>query len=142
MTDSGEARAVGLKSALTLLAITVAGFAIRFVNINQWPLWGDEGQTLLIAQWPVWMLYLAPVDPTPGLYYTLHKLFLGPAAGVIAARSISLLCGMLLKPREGPSMRYISEPTTTTIVSTVVTKTVILERLARRAAPSTAPSRT
>ena len=87
-----------LKPALGLLAITLAGLFVRLVEIDRWPLWGDEALTLLIAQWPLKMLFLVPVDPTPGLYYSLHKLFLGPMAGVASARSISLLCGALLIP--------------------------------------------
>ena len=47
-----------------LLAITLAGFALRFVDIGKWPLWGDEALTLLVAQWPLRNLFLDPVDPT------------------------------------------------------------------------------
>jgi hypothetical protein len=83
---------------LWLTAISLAGFLVRIVEIDRWPLWGDEALTPLIAQWPLKILFLAPVDPTPGLYYALHKLFLGPMVGVAAARSISLLCGALLIP--------------------------------------------
>lgn len=83
---------------LALLAITIAGFAIRVIGIDRWPLWGDEALTLLIAQWPYHYLFLAPVDPTPGLYYALHKLLLGPMVSAAGARSISLVCGTLLIP--------------------------------------------
>lgn len=87
-----------LATILGLLAITVVGFLIRMIEIDRWPLWGDEALTLMIAQWPVKILVLAPVDPTPGLYYALHKLLLGPSVGAAAARSISLACGTLLIP--------------------------------------------
>lgn len=81
-----------------LLAITLVGLLVRIFEIGRWPLWGDEALTLLIAQWPIEILLMAPVDPTPGLYYSLHKLLLGPMVGAAAARSISLLFGTLLIP--------------------------------------------
>jgi len=87
-----------LRGFAGLVAITLAGLVLRLVDIDQWPLWTDEALTLLIAQWPVGNLLFAPVDPTPGLYYVLHHLFLGPMVGVAGARSISLLCGTLLIP--------------------------------------------
>ena len=88
----------GLHPILGLSAITLAGLIVRLVEIERWPLWSDEALTLLIAQWPVEMLFFAPVDPTPGLYYSLHKLLVGPMAAAAAARSISLVCGTLLIP--------------------------------------------
>lgn len=83
---------------LLLTAVTAIGFALRIISINKWPLWSDEAMTLLIVQWPYTKLFLAPVDPTPGLYYSVHKLLLGPDVGVVAARSISLVCGALTIP--------------------------------------------
>lgn len=83
---------------LLLLAITAAGIALRFVNIDRWPLWGDEAMTLLIAQYPLKTLFVQPVDPTPGLYYALHKLLLGPFVDAGQARYIALVCGTLLIP--------------------------------------------
>ena len=87
-----------MRAILGLLAITLTGCAIRLLEFDRWPLWSDEALTLLIGQWPLEFLFLVPVDPTPGLYYSLHKLLLGPMAGVAAARSISLVCGTLLIP--------------------------------------------
>jgi uncharacterized membrane protein len=81
-----------------LLLIMAAAFAVRFIQIDRWPLWGDEALTLLLAQWPVKILFLAPIDPTPGLYYALHKMLLGPMVDTAAARSIALVCGTLLVP--------------------------------------------
>jgi len=83
---------------LALFAATLAGLLIRLVEIDRWPLWSDEALTLIVAQWPVKFLFFAAVDPTPGLYYALHKLTLGPTVGAAAARSISLVCGTLLIP--------------------------------------------
>ena len=50
--------------------------------------------------------------------------------------------GMLVKPASEPSIRNMSEPTTTTMVRTVKRNTVILYRLALRAAPRTLASPT
>lgn len=83
---------------LLLALVTLAGFALRAVEIDRWPLWGDEGLTLLVSQWSFTHLFFIPVDPTPGLYYALHKIFLGPTVDATAARSISLVCGTLLIP--------------------------------------------
>lgn len=87
-----------MRPVFGLLAITLIGCVIRLLAIDRWPLWSDEALTLLVAQWPLQYLFLIPVDPTPGLYYSLHKLLVGPMAGVAAARSISLVCGTLLIP--------------------------------------------
>jgi len=81
-----------------LLAITAVGLLLRLVGADRWSLWSDEALTLVIAQWPLKTLFLAPADPTPGLYYALHKLVLGPDVGVVAARSISIVAGTLLIP--------------------------------------------
>jgi hypothetical protein len=92
---------MGRQSVLSLLGlagVTLVGLLIRLVEIDRWPLWSDEALTLIIAQWPVKSLFLNAVDPTPGLYYALHKLLLGPMVGAAEARSISLLCGTLLVP--------------------------------------------
>mgnify|MGYP003575152215 CR=1 FL=1 len=87
-----------LRPILALAAITLAGLLIRLVEIDRWPLWGDEALTLLIAQWPLNILFFVPIDPTPGLYYALHQLSLGPTVDAAAARSISVACGALLIP--------------------------------------------
>ena len=81
-----------------LVAITLAGLLIRLVSVNRWPLWSDEALTLIIAQWPLKTLFLVPIDPTPGLYYALHKVLLGSSVGVAPARSLSVAAGTLLIP--------------------------------------------
>jgi hypothetical protein len=86
------------RRSTALFAITLAGLLLRLVCINRWPLWSDEALTLIIAQWPLKTLFLAPVDPTPGLYYALHKVLLGPTVGTAAARSLSVFAGTLLMP--------------------------------------------
>ena len=81
-----------------LLAITLIGLFLRLIHIADQPLWTDEALTLIISQWPLDMLFFAPADPTPGLYYGLHQVLLGPLVGVVGARSISVVAGTLLIP--------------------------------------------
>lgn len=81
------------RRSLFVAAIIASGFALRFVGIERQPLWGDEGLTLLTAQSSLTALFLAPIDPTPGLYYALHKYLIGQDAGLLAMRSISLIAG-------------------------------------------------
>ncbi len=93
------------RSALTpqralwaLAAITLVGLALRIAWAGQQPLWSDEALTLVIAKWPVWDLLVRPVDPTPGLYYLLHKWLIPDDAGVTAIRGISIVAGTLSIP--------------------------------------------
>ena len=77
-------------------ALFCVGVVLRVIAVGREPLWGDEALTLLISQWQARDLFLAPIDPTPGLYYVLHKALIGPHAGVVAARSIAVVCGSLV----------------------------------------------
>ena len=90
------------------------------------PLWGDEGLTLLIAQTSIAALFLAPFDPTPGLYYALHKLLIGPDAGLLAMRSISLIAGTAAIAAIYATARL----SRTTSVGTTVTSTSYQETIA------------
>ncbi len=56
-----------------LAVIVLSGFAIRMINIGAPPLWGDEALTLVISDFSLRDLFIRPVDPTPGLYYAVHK---------------------------------------------------------------------
>lgn len=98
ISGEGAKRNIAPGPLLLLALVTACGFGLRLVNIDRWPLWNDEGLTLLLAQWPTATLFLRSVDTMPGLYYALHKLFVGPMASVVEARSISLVCGTLLVP--------------------------------------------
>ena len=81
-----------------LAGVMLAGFALRTVAIGRQGLWTDEALTLVIAHLPVWDMITKPTDPTPFLYYALHKWFVPDGAGVIGARSVSLAAGMLTLP--------------------------------------------
>ena len=76
-----------------LAGIVVAGLLVRLFQIGQEALWADETLSLLIKHWPVRDLFLAPVDPSPGLYYFLVKSFVPDGAGVVAVRVLSLVFG-------------------------------------------------
>lgn len=86
------------RDVLLLAMVTLAGSAIRTVAIARWPLWGDEGLSVTLAQWPARELLLLPIDPTPGLYYFLHQLIVPDNAGVALVRAISLVAGTLCIP--------------------------------------------
>ncbi len=81
-----------------LVLITLAGFLVRIVGAADQPLWSDEALTLVIARWRVEDLILRPIDPTPGLYYLLHKWLIPDTAGLIAIRGISIVAGTLSIP--------------------------------------------
>lgn len=80
--------------ALLALVLVLAG-ALRIVGIGSQSLWSDEALTPVLANWPTGDMLLLPTDPTPFLYYFLHKLFIPAGAGVEAVRSISLVAGIL-----------------------------------------------
>jgi uncharacterized membrane protein len=79
-------------------AITMAGLILRTAWAAQQPLWSDEALTLVIAKWPVQDLLARPIDPTPGLYYLLHKWLIPDDAGVAVIRGISIIAGTLSIP--------------------------------------------
>lgn len=81
---------------LTLLGLVLLFAAgLRIVGIGSQSLWADEALTPVLANWPTGDMLLLPTDPTPFLYYGLHKLFIPAGAGVAAVRSISLVAGLL-----------------------------------------------
>lgn len=91
---SARLRGHGPALALILLAAAV----LRTVAIGRESLWTDEALTLTIAHWPVREMATQPTDPTPFLYYALHKLLIPADAGAAAARNISLVAGLLSVP--------------------------------------------
>ena len=81
-----------------LAAITLCGLALRLWDAASQPLWTDEALTLVLAKWPTLDLLLRPVDPTAGLYYVLHQLFIPDNAGLVRIRGISIAAGTLSIP--------------------------------------------
>jgi len=91
-----EQRRAGTRRHFLALAMVLAvGAALRIVGLGRESLWADEALTLVLANWPVGDMLMQPTDPTPLLYYLLHKLLVPAGAGVEAARSISLAAGLL-----------------------------------------------
>jgi mannosyltransferase len=96
LAEEGAIKEDSRRHLYVVAALFCVGVVLRVVAVGREPLWGDEALTLLISQWPARDLLLSPIDPTPGLYYVLHKALIGPHAGVVAARSISVVCGSLI----------------------------------------------
>lgn len=92
-SDEGE-RIVRLTFALILFV----GVFVRTVAIGREALWGDEALTVLITRLPTFDLFFRPVDPTPGLYYALHKWFVPAGSGAAATRLVALFFGVLTIP--------------------------------------------
>ena len=80
---------------MLLSAIILVAVLVRVVAIDSQGLSSEEALSILQADWSVGDMVLNPTDPTPFLYYALHKLLLAPDASLAAMRSISLVCGVL-----------------------------------------------
>lgn len=93
-----ERQRSGLGHWAALAAIVAAGALLRTVAIGREALWADEALTLVLAHWPLGEMLLQPTDPTPFLYYAIHKLLIGADASAAAARSLSLAFGLLAIP--------------------------------------------
>jgi 4-amino-4-deoxy-L-arabinose transferase-like glycosyltransferase len=78
-----------------LAAIIVAAILLRIVAIDAQGLWSDEAFTIVLADWSISDMFLLPTDPTPFLYYAIHKAFLPADASIAAIRSISVIAGVL-----------------------------------------------
>ena len=90
-----EQRRAGTSRHFSILAlILILGAGLRIVGLGRESLWADEALTLVLANWPTGDMLMQPTDPTPFLYYFLHKLLVPPGAGAAAARSISLAAGI------------------------------------------------
>lgn len=75
--------------------LLVVAILLRVVAIESEGLWTDEALTIVLANWSIGDMLLKPTDPTPFLYYALHKLLLPPDASLAAMRSISVVAGVL-----------------------------------------------
>lgn len=80
---------------IMLAAIIVAAILLRVVAINAQGLWSDEAFTIVLADWSISDMFRLPTDPTPFLYYAIHKAFLPADASIAAIRSISVVAGVL-----------------------------------------------
>ncbi len=80
---------------VVLAAIVILAILVRVAAIDTQSLWTDEALTIVLANWSIGDMLLMPTDPTPFLYYAIHKLLLPPDASLFAMRSISLVAGVL-----------------------------------------------
>ncbi len=83
---------------LCIVAILVVAAALRLYGLDRQGLWNDEALTIAISNWPYKALLLYPVDPTPGLYYILHKALISDGASLVTLRSIALVAGFAALP--------------------------------------------
>lgn len=82
------------QTALLLAGIIAAGATIRVFGLGATPLWIDETMSLILAEYDYVVLWLTPVDPSPGMYYSLHKLlFDGTVPSAFQARLPSAVIG-------------------------------------------------
>lgn len=80
---------------LVLAAILIVAILFRTIAIDAQGLWNDEALTIVLSNWSVPDMLLRPTDPTPALYYILHKLFIPAGASLEVVRSISVVAGVL-----------------------------------------------
>jgi mannosyltransferase len=78
-----------------LAAILVVAILLRVAALDAYGLWTDEALTIVLSNWSVSDMLLLPTDPTPALYYIIHKLLIPANAPLEAVRSISVVAGVL-----------------------------------------------
>jgi hypothetical protein len=80
---------------LVLAAILIVAILFRTIAVDAQGLWNDEALTIVLSNWSIPDMLLRPTDPTPALYYILHKLFIPAGASLEVVRSISVVAGVL-----------------------------------------------
>ena len=75
-------------------AIMVAAILLRIVALDAYGLWTDEALTIVLSDWSIPDTFLLPTDPTPPLYYVIHKLLIPANAPLEVVRSISVAAGV------------------------------------------------
>src|SRR6266850_7900928 len=88
----GETRSVHW---VMLATIFIVAILLRVIAIDAQGLWTDEALTLVLSNWSISDMLLLPTDPTPPLYYAIHKLFLSAHSSIAAIRSISVVAGVM-----------------------------------------------
>ncbi|HEY3144875.1 MAG TPA: glycosyltransferase family 39 protein [Dongiaceae bacterium] len=77
-----------------LAAILAVATFFRVVALDAQGLWTDEALTIVLSNWSIPDMLLRPIDPTPALYYILHKLLIPASASLEIVRSISVVAGV------------------------------------------------
>jgi mannosyltransferase len=80
---------------MMLAAIFVAAILLRAITLNAHGLWTDEALTIVLSNWPIIDMLLKPTDPTPFLYYAIHKLLIPANSSIEVIRSISFVAGVI-----------------------------------------------
>ncbi|MCM8557065.1 glycosyltransferase family 39 protein [Sphingomicrobium sediminis] len=88
----------GRPAWMWLAAITLLGAIVRSVMLGHHALWGDEALSLIIARLPLEDLFIRPLDPSPGLYYLVQKLWLPLGEAPWIVRFPSFLFGVATIP--------------------------------------------
>jgi mannosyltransferase len=78
-----------------LATIFIVAILLRVIAIDAEGLWTDEALTIVLSNWSISDMLLLPTDPTPLLYYAIHKLLLPANSSIAAIRSISAVAGVL-----------------------------------------------
>ena len=78
-----------------LATILMVAILLRVVAIDAQGLETDEAMTIVLSNWSILDMLLLPTDPTPFLYYGIHKLLLSAHSSIAAIRSISLVAGVM-----------------------------------------------
>lgn len=86
------------RDRLILLAVIAVGAMLRWTFASDQPLWGDEALSLVIANYGYGELFFQPVDPTPGLYYAVQKMWAFAGTDPMVVRFPSLVFGVATIP--------------------------------------------
>lgn len=83
-------------ASFTIALIVSAAVVIRLQGLGDIPLWTDEAMTLVLVEGSFFELWFTPFDPTPPIYYTIHKLiFNGTIPDAFYTRMPSLVYGVI-----------------------------------------------
>jgi hypothetical protein len=80
---------------VTLATILMVATLLRVIAIDQQGLETDEAMTIVLSNWSISDMLLLPTDPTPFLYYGIHKPLLSANSSIAAMRSISAVAGVM-----------------------------------------------
>ena len=78
-----------------LATILMVAILLRVMAIDAQGLETDEAMTIVLSNWSILDMLLLPTDPTPFLYYGIHKLLLSANSSIAAIRSISVVAGVM-----------------------------------------------
>ncbi|MBX9739241.1 MAG: glycosyltransferase family 39 protein [Beijerinckiaceae bacterium] len=80
--------------ALLSMILAVAAL-LRFAALDKHALWFDEALTIVQSQWSVAEMIRYPTDPTPFLYYLIHKILFSMDHSAGAMRCLAVGAGVI-----------------------------------------------